>query len=62
MFEEYEELVIEVEEAPPKKVRKLDQEEIVIGLEEPSPPKEVSRDTPSGPEQTPHQFDFDLDP
>ena len=38
MPEEYEEQVIEVEEAPPKKVRKMDR-----------------------PEETPQQFDFDLD-
>nr|XP_017225259.1 PREDICTED: uncharacterized protein LOC108201488 [Daucus carota subsp. sativus] len=62
MSEECEEQVIEVEEAPPKKVRRMDQQEIIIEIEEPSPPKEVSKDAPSEPEETPHQFDFDLDP
>ncbi|XP_063948153.1 uncharacterized protein LOC135152236 [Daucus carota subsp. sativus] len=60
--EECEELVIEVEEAPLKKVRRMDPQEVVMELEEPSPPKKVSKDAPSEPRETPHQFDFDLDP
>ncbi|XP_017239882.1 uncharacterized protein LOC108212672 [Daucus carota subsp. sativus] len=46
----------------PRKIRKLDKDEAVMELDEPTPVKETPKDTPSDHEGSPPQFDFDLDP